>query len=48
MHFLLFFFFNLDFGNAVKVETEAMNDLQVASSKEFPTEFTQKISFQQQ
>lgn len=43
-----FVFFNLDFENAVKVETEAMSDLQVASSKEFPTEFTQKISFQQQ
>lgn len=42
------YFFNLDFSNAVKVDTEAMSDLQVASSKEFPTEITQKISFQQQ
>lgn len=42
VHFLHFFFLNLDFGNAVKVETEAMSDSQVASSKEFPTEFTQK------
>lgn len=46
MHFLLFF--NLDFGNTAKVETEAMSDLQAASSKEFPAEITQKISVQQQ
>lgn len=45
MHFLVVFFFNLDLGNAVKVETEAMSDLQVVSSKEFPTEITQKYHF---
>lgn len=39
------YFFNLDFPNAVKVDTEAMSDLQVAFSKEFPTEITQKYHF---